>query len=961
MKHTGLLIVFISLLGKAYGQNVDPRGEGHYMDYSTVKMSESPTASAFNTVGDIQVNPAKGIPDITIPLFTYEVDGVKVPISISYAASGIKVSQMATSVGLGWSLNAGGQISRTVRSKPDEDENGGWYDDGYIRPEYYSDKDPNNINWQEQMKGNGAQRYKNSLVKKRDHNPDMFSYSFLGHSGTYVHDTVGKIIKDQRDGIYLLEYKIAEQELEAYDLEGNYYFFDNTDTEKSSNKNEFHTFIDLVLDFCEWENDGLPITTAWKLSNITTKNGKEIQFKYESVDMEYTVANENFHLTIGRTCSTSQSEEIRSRAATNVTYRYSTQLLTEISSPDSDLKVEFQYAQDTGLPDSVWKKKLVKITVINIPTNNKREFHFDYDRFSGDPRLKLKSVREVAYKDGNATYKPPHKFEYQAGNLPPKDSKGQDLYGYYNGKDNNKNLVPDFMQVESTFQSHFDKYSGDRSLDVNGLKRGVLTKITYPTGGKTLFDYDPNVESLSPLSGYRGGLRIKEVKNMDEYNDVFNRKTYHYNDLKGIDLKTGIYDWFSKSEGRSRSFFGHPNRLPGDHQSGYKTGYFYGEVTVVSHNGPSSENFKIQFKYTQNHHNLQRYDYALESQTIFRGVSPDILKIVEYENEIISPTGNAEVLEWYIVGDMDCFQVPSPFDSYIGHTVNPRMVQFSGNYAYLPTRIATTEFLKNGSSYKPVTTLQEISYHPETLLKTKEITDLRHKRVEDLNENVTFPLNDPNAERIVVDYTYPFDLDSTNSDLPLNFPEGIVLKQEVHTAKAGQTTQTGGQAYAFDNFGNIKTIYKFNKGEGGNNSGLSYVPSHYEERTSILYGNGKPVEVKDHHGVATTYIWSKKGDFPLAKIEGVSRASINGSTILAVENANYNNLPAALNALRSDAAVKKGMVTTFTHKPLAGVETTTDPKGETSTYEYDEFGRLILVRDDDGNIMSETEYNYAGN
>ena|SRR5690554_5188057 len=125
IKHTGLLLVFISLLGKAYGQNVDPRGEGHYMNYSTVKMPESPTASAFNVVGDIQVNPAKGVPDITIPLFTYEVDGVKVPISISYDASGIKVSQMATSVGLGWSLNAGGQISRTVRSKPDEEENGG--------------------------------------------------------------------------------------------------------------------------------------------------------------------------------------------------------------------------------------------------------------------------------------------------------------------------------------------------------------------------------------------------------------------------------------------------------------------------------------------------------------------------------------------------------------------------------------------------------------------------------------------------------------------------------------------------------------------------------------------------------------------------------------------------------------------------------------------------------------------
>ena len=574
--------------------------------------------------------------------------------------------------------------------------------------------------------------------------------------------------------------------------------------------------------------------------------------------------------------------------------------------------------------------------------------------------MRLKSVREVAYKNGNVTHKPPHEFEYQDGSLPSKNSKAQDLYGYYNGKDNNRHLIPNFMQVEWTFQSHFDDYSGDRSLNFNGLKRGVLTKIKYPTGGKTLFDYEPNVTVLNPASGYRGGLRIKEVKNLDENNDVFNRKTYHYNDLKGIDLKAGVYEWFSKTEGRSRTFFGQPIRLPGDHQSDYKTGYFYGEVTVVSHTDQSSENFKMQFKYAQNPHNLQRYDYVLESQTIFLGVSSTPLKIVDYVNGIISPSGNADLLEWYIVGDMDCFQVPTS-DSYIGHTVNPRKIHFSGNYAYLPTRIATTEFLKNGSSYKPVTTLQDISYHPETLRRTKEVTDLRHKRLKDQNGNISYPINDSNAEQIVVDYTYPFDLDPVNSDLPLSFPKGIVLKQEVRTTKDGQTTQTGGQAYAFDDFGNIKTIYKFNEGEESNNFDLSYVLSNYEERTNILYSNGKPVEVKDKNGVATTYIWSKKGDFPLAKIEGVHRTSINPNKISAVENANYSNLPAALNTLRSDTAVKNGMVTTFTHKPLAGVETTTDLKGETATYEYDEFGRLILVRDDDGNIMSETEYNYAGN
>lgn len=81
----------------------------------------TPQAASFMRYGDIPVSPATGIPSIDIPLYTVECDGYRLPISISYHASGIKVDDIASVVGLGWSLNAGGLVSRTVMGSYSED------------------------------------------------------------------------------------------------------------------------------------------------------------------------------------------------------------------------------------------------------------------------------------------------------------------------------------------------------------------------------------------------------------------------------------------------------------------------------------------------------------------------------------------------------------------------------------------------------------------------------------------------------------------------------------------------------------------------------------------------------------------------------------------------------------------------------------------------------------------------
>src|SRR5688572_5624468 len=74
----------------------------------------SPNSVAMQRYGDIPVGLYTGTPNISIPLFEAKSGDISVPISISYHASGIKVADEASRVGLGWVLNAGGVISRNI-------------------------------------------------------------------------------------------------------------------------------------------------------------------------------------------------------------------------------------------------------------------------------------------------------------------------------------------------------------------------------------------------------------------------------------------------------------------------------------------------------------------------------------------------------------------------------------------------------------------------------------------------------------------------------------------------------------------------------------------------------------------------------------------------------------------------------------------------------------------------------
>jgi hypothetical protein len=85
------------------------------VDQLRTVVSPTPNASAIARYSEWPVNLYTGLPTIDIPVYTFKSRDVSLPISISYHAGGNRVTEIASWVGLGWSLQGGGVITRSVR------------------------------------------------------------------------------------------------------------------------------------------------------------------------------------------------------------------------------------------------------------------------------------------------------------------------------------------------------------------------------------------------------------------------------------------------------------------------------------------------------------------------------------------------------------------------------------------------------------------------------------------------------------------------------------------------------------------------------------------------------------------------------------------------------------------------------------------------------------------------------
>ena len=138
-----------------------------------------PNSMTFQKFGNYPVNLYSGLPDISIPLYTVEAGGLQVPIVLSYHASGNRIADVASWVGLGWSINTGGTVTRNINGLPD--------DNGYLKGDMLLE---DSLLMPGHAFDNGDLRFFNQTVTANgyDNMPDIFSYQIPGYSGKFFFD-----------------------------------------------------------------------------------------------------------------------------------------------------------------------------------------------------------------------------------------------------------------------------------------------------------------------------------------------------------------------------------------------------------------------------------------------------------------------------------------------------------------------------------------------------------------------------------------------------------------------------------------------------------------------------------------------------------------------------------------------------------------------------------------------------
>lgn len=1013
-----LLLLFLSI--KVFSQGDEFYGKfENYIEQSEIignPTVQAPDVAAFQKVNFLPVNNYTGRVDISIPIYTIKSGNINIPISLSYNSSGVKVNDRGSSVGMNWSLNAGGMISKIVKGM--EDFTGyeevyevdvldwvvspvGWLFPGYIGfPE----------------DGYGATTYTGSYGEINDHLPDLFIVSAPGLNTQYVHSrsvpfeltgqgnkivetfgepTVGSFDVFERipntndyehyDGPYDPSSTLkCFEKIEITNTSGLKYTFNDLDVSQYSHYTKFINYNGWAEE--DWKSDRK--VESYRLSSVTDlKTNRNIQFEYQTYELSSYDPTDNGTDIVGDFYT-----------KTLETKSFSTKYpqlnrLTKITFDGGS--VEFIYGLDRQ--DITGEKALTKIVIKDYNGNIIKNFNLEYSYFQTpyatylpqSKRLKLDKVYESNVDNRSL---PGYTLTYNSTSLPLRGSWGQDFLGYNNDTYTSVLVDPQpiiyfypnkgiYSSLPFNNGSGYDLLQGNYSLASNleATKAGILEKIQYPTGGYSEFEYELNKFMINGNEVSGGGLRIKSQKIVDEnQNEQILDYEYltttgensgsivslpKYTELKVIEDKP--YYPLTIPVGQTLDYLGF--RV-------YRVSRAQAELTNNSFVGYSRVKVKnrVDNGYTiYNYSSPSEYPTELSTQTAFNGDSyyyPNgvgekmaelAIKNGRYDITIDRDVYRGKLKESTVYDKNDNLLITT--ENQYTHTKLDEFgifydiqlgFEYGGHGEYIGNGITETAMIP--SERYLLTYSKKTQYYPNG--------DLTETVYNEYDDNLPFlvknTFTDSNGDNYETIFTYANNPSVStqpyiSSLINQNRLSELVKKEVIYD----DINPVLKEEFTFKHFGYgiyDKSVLESAKG----NSDLKTIST-----IDVRNSSGKILQYHREDGINVALVWGYNGEKLLAKVENMTSSFLYfyfdsvGGPPEDTNESTEQQLRDYFQTMRSNFPTTQ--ITSYTYDPLIGVTSITDSSGNSNFYDYDEFNRLEFIRNNDGEVLEQYKYNFA--
>lgn len=970
----------------------------------------SPNAASLGLYGEIPVSPFTGIPLIEIPIHETTIGNHKLSVSLSYHANGIRPDQRPGWTGLGWTLNAGGCISRIVNGNADDIYKPTELPDG--RGFYYTHYRLDYDIW-----NTGYNVYKLALSDSLnfDNAPDKFIFNFMGYSGSFYMNEKGKWVvqcdkklRVEFDSSFRTDTLKYAAAFKRVSIARSFNMF--TITTEDGTKYKFGgtgSSIEYSIDFFQQETQkNFWTATSWFLTSVEYPDSRKAYFTYERGEyinqLYQSMAEDNYTILLkkdGKFESYSYDTHFNRDPELNFGQLISPVYLTKIEVPEGSICFQRILSNELNYKSSDYQKQYIKwkepnwtttktpvflpflsaktvpgeeletydesisrmkwyalsgILIENSSNKTIKSFKLSYNNRS-DQRLMLLSVEET----NNGLSGEKYIFEYDNPELlPPYLAKQNDHWGFYNGR-----------EYDITDEGHYKC----REPNENVLRYGVLKKIIYPTGGYTKFEFEPHryrkyvdtskkhcIDTLT--NQIAGGLRINKIINSPSGTvlDEYVAKEYLY--IKG----------YSETKNINGPSSGILSGLPK---------YYFKNYTLTDINDP----------------NLKIIIYAFNSQSVLPLES----------NSSGSHIGYSETIEKYPDGSFSCYKysnfdtgafdgqpdfmwqyTPYPNGPFCSKEQERGLLVSKEDYTldFKLIKRHTVDYEKDedpGVNFVKALSLKKIQiplsddgiYEIQQFNGTayRIYTYSMRKKKETVSE---YDTGNSKPKTTTIEYKYNNDKlvseikrSANNNDAyittfkyPLDYSGDIytrmkiahrlnnIIEKSETFLKAGDISAAPLSAIKFRYDKNILSPDQCYISVKGSDFRLK-ATYEYDFKNNLVYST-------EDGNTNTVYLWGYNHQYVVARINNATLQEVKG-----IIGNNYDfaskSVPDFKKLDKLRQLLTEAHVYTYAYKPLVGLIYKTDPNGNTTYYEYDALGRLLCVKDLYGNILEAYKYDYS--